>query len=235
MSDENLPERLRSWSLIMSVPTHASPGLPELAPLLADAADRIADLEAQIIWERRAAAVQVNQLTADAERVRLIIRDAGVSDHEGGNGDTYYERPTWHMAEELVALVSSLEAEVAEAWATAMEHAQTIERLVAQRTEARAERRRPTAIDLFAEERRRVIEQEGFVSDHLYEHGELLAAAACYIQKAIDPSSARAGGWPWADRWWKPSPDDPVKMLVKAGQLIAAEVDRVLEDEVNRG
>jgi hypothetical protein len=44
---------------------------------------------------------------ADDERVRSIVRDAGVSDHEGGGGDTYYERPTWHMAEELAAWKAS--------------------------------------------------------------------------------------------------------------------------------
>jgi hypothetical protein len=33
-------------------------------------------------------------------------------------------------------------------------------------------------------------------------------------------------GWPWDQKWWKPS-DDPVKNLVKAGALIAAEIDRL--------
>ena len=32
--------------------------------------------------------------------------------------------------------------------------------------------------------------------------------------------------WPWAKKWWKPS-DDPVRNLVKAGALIAAEIDRL--------
>lgn len=32
--------------------------------------------------------------------------------------------------------------------------------------------------------------------------------------------------WPWADDWWNPS-DDPVRNLVKAGALIAAEIDRI--------
>lgn len=33
-------------------------------------------------------------------------------------------------------------------------------------------------------------------------------------------------GWPWDYKWWKPS-DDPIKNLVKAGALIAAEIDRL--------
>ena len=32
--------------------------------------------------------------------------------------------------------------------------------------------------------------------------------------------------WPWSDKWWKPS-DDPVRNLVKAGALLAAEIDRL--------
>lgn len=33
-------------------------------------------------------------------------------------------------------------------------------------------------------------------------------------------------GWPWAAKWFKPS-DDPIRNLVKAGALIAAEIDRL--------
>jgi len=33
--------------------------------------------------------------------------------------------------------------------------------------------------------------------------------------------------WPWEDRFWKPTPNDRVRELVKAGALIAAEIDRV--------
>lgn len=33
-------------------------------------------------------------------------------------------------------------------------------------------------------------------------------------------------GWPWDNKWWKPS-DDPIKNLIKAGALIAAEIDRL--------
>lgn len=32
--------------------------------------------------------------------------------------------------------------------------------------------------------------------------------------------------WPWESSWWKPS-DDPIRNLVKAGALIAAEIDRL--------
>lgn len=33
-------------------------------------------------------------------------------------------------------------------------------------------------------------------------------------------------GWPWERKWWKPS-NEPIKNLIKAGALIAAEIDRL--------
>jgi len=72
-----------------------------------------------------------------------------------------------------------------------------------------------TGIELIAEERQRQIEVEGWTKDHDIEHKtfELSAAAACYISKNIS-------------KWWKPS-NDPIKNLMKAGALIAAEIDRL--------
>ena len=37
---------------------------------------------------------------------------------------------------------------------------------------------------------------------------------------------APAHDWPWGSEYWKPS-EDPVRNLVKAGALIAAEIDRL--------
>ena len=33
--------------------------------------------------------------------------------------------------------------------------------------------------------------------------------------------------WPWREGEWKPTPDDRVRDLAKAGALIAAEIDRI--------
>ena len=33
--------------------------------------------------------------------------------------------------------------------------------------------------------------------------------------------------WPWTDDTWKPTPDDRIRELAKAGALIAAEIDRL--------
>jgi hypothetical protein len=36
------------------------------------------------------------------EEIRAMIMETGISDHEGGFGDTYYARPAAHMLEELI-------------------------------------------------------------------------------------------------------------------------------------
>lgn len=85
-------------------------------------------------------------------------------------------------------------------------------------------------IELIAAERQRQIEQEGWTPEHDAEHGkgELAEAAACYAM----PERARQTGvsdllWPWDEKWWKPTPNDRIRELVKAGALIAAEIDRL--------
>lgn len=96
-----------------------------------------------------------------------------------------------------------------------------------------------TGADMIASERKRQIEVEGWTAEHDAHHDghELALAAVAYTQEAI----ARCGNWvnfyrhdshnppsewPWAPEWWKPS-DDPIRNLVKAGALIAAEIDRL--------
>jgi hypothetical protein len=99
--------------------------------------------------------------------------------------------------------------------------------------------------EMIAAERQRQIEQEGWSAGHdkiEHDSGELAAAAICY---ALHPfSDERRGGdfrvpagsvvpvgWPWEPEWWKPTPKDRVRELVKAGALIAAEIDRRLVAE----
>ena len=79
---------------------------------------------------------------------------------------------------------------------------------------------------LILAERERQIEIEKFDSEHDDCHGsdQLALAAACYAM----PSRCRElKYWPWARNWWKPTPDDRIRELVKAGALIAAEIDRL--------
>lgn len=92
-----------------------------------------------------------------------------------------------------------------------------------------------TGIELIAEERQRQIDVEGWTPEHDVEHnrGELAAAGAAYAMAELYRRTTSKGydntphSWPFSIDWWKPSPDDRIKELVKAGALIAAEIDRL--------
>lgn len=92
---------------------------------------------------------------------------------------------------------------------------------------------------LIAWERRRQISDEGWTPAHDDGHayGEMALAAACYALPDVhraemginEPEFGGDGSprlWPWGG-YWKPTPDDRVRELVKAGALIAAEIDRL--------
>jgi len=81
--------------------------------------------------------------------------------------------------------------------------------------------------DLIAAERQRQIDAEGYdpAHDDAHTNGELGEAATAYIQ-------GDGSWWPW-DNEWKPW-DGRVRSLVKAGALIAAEIDRVQRAEGGR-
>lgn len=85
-------------------------------------------------------------------------------------------------------------------------------------------------IELIAEERERQISEGGWDTYHDDYHcqGELAVAAACYaLPKEARSKLPLVVYWPWEMEWWKPSPDNRVKELTKAGALIAAEIDRL--------
>jgi len=91
-----------------------------------------------------------------------------------------------------------------------------------------------TGIDYIRRERRRQIEQEGFSDQHddLLVKGELARAAACYalpLYVRSNPSTRDEFEviWPWGKEWWRPSYNDRIRDLAKAGALIAAEIDRL--------
>ncbi len=101
-----------------------------------------------------------------------------------------------------------------------------------------------TGVELIAEERSRQILEEGwsFLHDARHRGGELSKAAQGYLNAmeavqvvtlshepdryVMRPRRSPPGSWPWSKEWWKPS-DDPIRNLVKAGALIAAEIDRL--------
>jgi hypothetical protein len=99
-------------------------------------------------------------------------------------------------------------------------------------------------IELITAERQRQVEKEGFDSEHDDQHhNDLALAAGCYVDHVVgrawvvsDPDlgidayqmETLPDNWPddWDEKYWKPT--RPVRDLVKAGALIAAEIDRRL-------
>jgi hypothetical protein len=102
-----------------------------------------------------------------------------------------------------------------------------------------------TGAELIAAERQRQVTEEGYTAEHDIGHvDELLQAAKCYAETArfhlrhpeawqwqspvpVDDDTGQRY-WPWNDEEWKPG-IDPVRMLEKAGALIAAAIDAVTE------
>ena len=99
-----------------------------------------------------------------------------------------------------------------------------------------------TAIELIAKERERQVNIKGWTPEHDKEHDkeELTWAAICYLT----PKGRRAPAtrylniydeeelpypeaWPWEPENWKPTPDNRIRELVKAGALILAEIERL--------
>lgn len=100
------------------------------------------------------------------------------------------------------------------------------------------ENKKLTGVELIAEERKRQIEVEGWTEKHDsgYWYYELAFAAVAYAmpfeEVPLDGAKIkRIHFWPWEPQHWKPTPDDRVKELIKAGALIAAEIDRLLNSQ----
>lgn len=86
-----------------------------------------------------------------------------------------------------------------------------------------------TGAELIAKERSRQITEEGWSESHddSHEGNELAWAAATYILDLIHPEGEHYKLWPWDSQDYKPTPDNPIRQLTKAGVLIAAEIDRL--------
>lgn len=77
-------------------------------------------------------------------------------------------------------------------------------------------------------ERERQVTTEGYTPEHdaSMPPGELGRAGVCYARGALDEyvTSAPPPEWPWDVEWWKPKSHQ--RDLIRAGALIAAEIDR---------
>lgn len=80
-----------------------------------------------------------------------------------------------------------------------------------------------TGIDLIAAERQRQIDAEGWTPEHddVHVDGALAHAAAVLASDRVDVNDV----WPWPDE--PPKMKDELRNLVRAGALIAAEIDRL--------
>ena len=84
--------------------------------------------------------------------------------------------------------------------------------------------------ELISEERKRQIEKEGWSLEHdqLHNNEELPQAAECYLDHYLWGGPENLHYWPFDASWWKPDNSDTrLRVLVKAGALIAAEIDRI--------
>lgn len=90
-------------------------------------------------------------------------------------------------------------------------------------------------VELIAIERKRQIEELkwDYKDKELYDNNELASAAAVYalpqddiefLDGQLEQDSVKLL-WPWNNKYYKPTPNDRVRELVKAGALIAAQID----------
>ena len=87
-----------------------------------------------------------------------------------------------------------------------------------------------TGIELISDERKRQVEVLGYTAKHddIKTNESLANAASCYAMTPLfRPNDRPPYHFPWTQSDWKPSPDNRIKELVKAGALIAAEIDRL--------
>lgn len=103
-----------------------------------------------------------------------------------------------------------------------------------------------TAIELIMAERARQLETWPLAHDDTHDCDELARAAAIYalprrirLERVYGPLSGRPRElWKWLWPFYtppKPSPDDRVRELVKAGALIVAEIERLQRCSSNDG
>lgn len=89
-------------------------------------------------------------------------------------------------------------------------------------------------------ERLRQVTEEGWNSEHddmVNSEGQLACAASCYAAPAdcreVYPQNYKPVNWPWELKWWKPTPEDRKRELIKAAALLCAEYDRIVRIEHN--
>ena len=96
-------------------------------------------------------------------------------------------------------------------------------------------------VSLIKKERNRQISDEGWDAAHDAGHADELAdAGAAYAvahawRGADEGAQSAPPEWPWSPVYWKPTPHDRIRELVKAGALIAAAIDSLLAEDASNG
>jgi hypothetical protein len=86
-----------------------------------------------------------------------------------------------------------------------------------------------TGAQRIAAERERQIFEEGYEPAHDKNHEDDALARAGAVYATPDDYRAQVKDLLWPISWpYKPTPDDPIRELEKAGALIAAEIDRLI-------
>lgn len=156
----------------------------------------------------------LSRLEALEKEIRMIAIVAGQCSVEG--------------PEDSKSLMAAAEAERCSRWADALRSVLSLALTEGAGTEQ-------DGAALIAAERKRQVSAEGWTPEHDDEHcnGEIVSAAICYAEAGsgfdleISPSYGdQPTLWPFEPSWWKPS-NDLMRNLVKAGALIAAEIDRL--------
>ena len=97
------------------------------------------------------------------------------------------------------------------------------------------ERQNATGAGQITTERERQVWDEGWTNEHddKYTEGQMAVAGGCYAYHSTEPylgcqqqyrNTLPPPDWPWDAKWWKPI--SPSRDLIRAGALMAAEVDR---------
>lgn len=84
-----------------------------------------------------------------------------------------------------------------------------------------------TGIELIAEERQRQVDREGYTLKHddTHDQGEMAISAGCYALHGLVDEANLEKLWPFGSCEWNPK--SKLRNLIRAGALIAAEIDRL--------
>lgn len=87
---------------------------------------------------------------------------------------------------------------------------------------------------LIMEEQKRIIEVEGFTAenDKKYHNQELVRASICYLRRPFYAPHIQSGknaptDFPFKEGMWKPNNQNRIEELIKAGALLACEIDKL--------